>query len=234
MALVDAVYGVGAYPLEGTQAEKKRYAELLSNALAAEVAQGLRGMGFPNVKPLSGGPGEREFQGGLGPKRVDVSYADEKHGLLLAVSVKSICSRPYGKNLKNRFGDLCTEAINLHMRFPYSVVCGLFAMPEEANLDVSRNRPIATFQRARMLFGTITGRADYTSAGEKFEDFIMVLFNPLQPEPAPRPWVRLYVATHSLLPPPEITEAEYFERLRDLYNTRNPHAQIGAERLSDE
>ena len=58
-----------------------------------------------------------------------------RHGLLLAVSIKTINVQPYGKNLKNRFGDLCTEAITLHMRFPYSVVGALFAMPEDANRD---------------------------------------------------------------------------------------------------
>jgi hypothetical protein len=225
--LLDAVISAGEYRADGMQAEKKRYSEKLSAALANELAAGLRTIGFPNVRPMHDGPGEREFQGGLGPKRVDVSFADEKHGLLLAVSVKSICSPPYGKNLKNRFGDLCTEAINLHMRFPYSVVGGLFAMPEGADLDRSRLRPLSTFQRARMLFGTITGRADYTSAGEKFEDFVMMLFNPVQPAPAPGPWVRLYAASLLAASPGEISEAAYLAHLQDLYNTRNPHRPIG-------
>ena len=117
MPLLDAVRAAGLIPpLTAPQSLKKRYSELLSAALAVEVADGLRALGFTNVKPIRGGPGEREFQGGLGPKKVDVSYADERHGLLLAVSIKSICFEPYGKNLKNRFSDLCTEAVTLHMR----------------------------------------------------------------------------------------------------------------------
>jgi hypothetical protein len=48
---------------------------------------------------LPGGAREKAFQGGLGPKRVDVSYADERHGLILAVSIKTITSEPFGKNL---------------------------------------------------------------------------------------------------------------------------------------
>ncbi len=91
MSLLDAVKSIGAMPSPETpQALKKRYSERLSAALANEVADGLRSVGFPSVRPARGGPGEKEFQGGLGPKKVDVSYSDERHGLLLAVSVKSI------------------------------------------------------------------------------------------------------------------------------------------------
>jgi hypothetical protein len=227
---VDAVRAAG--PITAATAGqqfKKRYSELLSAALAVEVGEGLRAVGFPGVKPIRGGPGEKEFQGGLGPKKVDVSYADERHGLLLAVSIKSICSHPYGKNLKNRFGDLCTEAINLHMRFPYSVICALFAMPEDADRDITPMRRISTFQRATMLFGTISGRADYSSAGEKFENVTMMLFGPLR-EAGGEPWVRLLDAGTR----EELTEVEYFLRLRDIYNVRNPHTQVGVDVLRAE
>lgn len=211
------------------QALKKRYSELLSAALAVEVADGLRSVGFGNVKPYRGGPGEKAFQGGLGPKKVDVSFSDERHGLLLAVSVKSICAHPYGKNLRNRFSDLCTEAVSLHMRFPYSVVCALFAMPEDANLDIGPQRRISTFQRAMMLLGTISGRPDYTSAGEKFEDVTMMLFQP-RSEPNDEPWVKLYArGTRE-----QLSEQEYFERLRNIYNVRNAQSQIGVEHLKAE
>src|SRR5262249_42185336 len=138
VSLLDAVTRAGPPPgATASQSQRKRYSELLSRYLAEEVAAGLRQVGFPAVKPYPGQPGEKEFQGGLGPKRVDVSYSDERHGLLLAVSIKTITTSPYGKNLKNRFGDLCTEAITLHMRFPYSVVCALFAFPSAADEDTS-------------------------------------------------------------------------------------------------
>src|SRR5438552_1585085 len=102
MSLVDAVINVGSYlDMSESRARKKGYAERLSNLLANEVARGLRAVGFPDVKPDEQGGREKAFQGGLGPKKVDVSYADERHGLHLAVSVKSICYPPFGKNLKN-------------------------------------------------------------------------------------------------------------------------------------
>jgi len=69
MSLLDAVLATGPLPPDSApQAQKKRYSEVLSGNLALEVAEGLRAVGFPNVKPARGGSGERAFQGGLGPK----------------------------------------------------------------------------------------------------------------------------------------------------------------------
>jgi hypothetical protein len=225
MSLLDAIIRTGALPrADASQAEKKRYSELLSAHLAVEVADGLRAVGFPDVRPLREGPGERKFQGGLGPKKVDVSCADEQHGLLLAVSIKSISTPPFGKNLKNRFGDLFSESINLHLRFPYSVICGLFAFPSSADTDVTPGRPISTFRRAMKLLATISGRKEYTGPGEKFENVALMLFEPFSDE-ASTPWVRLFDAETER----EMGEQKYFLMLRDLFNARNPHAAIGAE-----
>ena len=102
-------------------------------------------------------------------------------------------------------------------------------MPEEANLDVTRLRRISTFQRASMLLGTISDREDYSSAGEKFENVTMMLFRPLR-EDQTEPWVRLFDSRTRA----ELTEQQYFQRLRDIYNVRNPHYQIGVEDLKAE
>src|SRR5947207_2355474 len=212
MALVDAIVATGPLPQgDVTQAQKKRYSEILSSHLAKEVADGLRVVGFPNVMPRRDGPGERAFQGGLGPKKVDVSYADEQHGLLLAVSIKSINFPPFGKNLKNRFGDLLTEAITLHLRFPYSVVCMLFAFPIEANEDLTKGRKLTTFDRAMKLFATVSGRRDYTDPGEKFENVAMMLFEPYSGKRG-KPKFQLFDARTR----EPMTEANYFLTLRKI------------------
>ncbi len=225
MSLLDAVIATGLLPPDSvTQAQKKRYSEILSSHLTVEVAEGLRSVGFQGIRPSRDGPSERAFQGGLGPKKVDVSYSDERHGLLLAVSVKTINFAPFGKNLKNRFADLCTEAITLHMRFPYSVVCALFAFPVAADEDVTEVRTLSTFQRATQLLATISGREEYTDPGEKFENVTMMLFQPAI-EAGPKPWVRLIDAETEN----EMTEQEYFLLLRNTYNKRNPHTAIDEE-----
>lgn len=230
MSLLDAVTAAGVIPPDSASREqKKRYSERLSRHLADEVADGLRSVGFAMVKPVRGSPGEKEFQGGLGPKKVDVSYADERHSLLLAVSIKTINFVPFGKNLKNRFGDLCTEAITLHMRFPYSVVCMLFAMPMAADQDVTRGRLLSTFRRACKLFATISGRRQYTDPGEKFENVTMMLFQPLANNGAPAA-LKLIDAESGR----DIPESAYFLKLLEIYNNRNQHAMIGAQAIPDE
>jgi len=70
MSLLDAVVATGPLPPDSTaQAQKKRYSEILSSHLAVEVAEELRANGFQKIKPAREGPGERAFQGGLGPKK---------------------------------------------------------------------------------------------------------------------------------------------------------------------
>lgn len=229
MSLIDAIIATGPLPSEDvTQAQKKRYSEILSSHLAREVADGLRRVGFANVMPQREGPGEKAFQGGLGPKKVDVSYSDEQHGLLLAVSIKSINFPPFGKNLKNRFGDLLTEAITLHLRFPYSVVCMLFAFPVASSEDVTKARRISTFARAMKLFATVSGRRDYTDPGEKFENVAMMLFEPTKGKRR-KPKFQLFDAKTGK----SMTAEEYFLSLRQIYNDRNPHAQVGEENLDE-
>lgn len=228
MSLRDAVLVTGPIPpLDAARSVKKRYAEVLSRHLAVEVADGLRRVGFPNVKPDRNGPHEKEFQGGLGPKKVGVTYSDEQHGLIFAVSIKSINFPPFGKNLKNRFGDLCTEAITLHMRFPYSTICALFAFPATSDQDHSierGRRQVSTFRRATQLFATISGRQDYTGPGEKFENVTMMLFHPVSADDSEQGNFDLIDAQNQQ----DIGESEYFSRLLELYNRRNPHALLDA------
>ena len=219
MGLIDAVRGTGEIPgLDASRATKKRYSENLSRHLATELAEGLRQIGFDDTRPSRDGTGEKAFQGGLGSKKVDVSYSDERHGLLFAISVKTICFPEFGKNLKNRFGDMCTEAITLHMRFPYSVVTGLFAFPVDADRDDSGSRKISTFKRATKLFSSLTGRRQHTDAPEKFENFTMMLFQPVDPNEI-EPSVKLFDSESGS----EISEDEYFQCLRDIFTVRNPH-----------
>ena len=219
MNLVDAIIRAGTIPSnDAARATKKSYSETLSRYLAEEVAAGLRSVGFPDVKPDREGVGEKAFQGGLGTKKVDVSYSDEGHGLMLAVSIKTICFPEFGKNLKNRFGDMCTEAITLHMRFPYSVVCGLFAFPVMADLDASRARKVSTFSRATKLFSTISGRRQHTEAPEKFENMTMMLFHPLT-ETISVPSVKLVEADAEN----EIEIEQYFSHTLEIFDRRNPY-----------
>jgi hypothetical protein len=77
-------------PPEAPQAEKKNYAERLSNESALAVAGALRALGLTSCQPERTRGRERQFAGGIGAKKVDVSFATEEDGLVLGVSIKSI------------------------------------------------------------------------------------------------------------------------------------------------
>ncbi|MCL5884909.1 MAG: hypothetical protein M1377_06145 [Deltaproteobacteria bacterium] len=132
MPITDAIRAAAPRPSDdASRAEKKNYAERLSNEVAKVLADRLRNFGVSDCQPGPEGGKERQFAGGIGAKKVDVSFATETAGLILGVSVKSISfpdprTKNYAKNPTNRRGDLLAEATTLHQRFPYAVLGGLF------------------------------------------------------------------------------------------------------------
>lgn len=263
MSLKDAVIRAGVIPPDtASQADKKGFSEKLSHELAIEVADALREFGFGSIKPerlvIDKGKHkgqikiikEKEFQGGLGPKRVDVSFSDDRHGLMLAVTIKTLNfpsfprikgSNPaefdfskkgkFSKNIKNRFGDLTTESITLHLRFPFAVVACLYVMPERSMEDKGDQMKSSTFERAAKLYGTISGRVAYGDPAEKFENVTLMLYRPLSDPARPENvWIRLYEAGSMN----ELSEAAYLTNLLEAYNQRNPHAMVGEFADEDE
>ena len=159
--------------------EKKRYSEQMSQVIAAALAEELRQRGLRGTRP--GGDGEegktgaeRRMSGGIGAKKVDVTWATEESGLLLAISVKCITGKDlktgnYQKNLINRRGDM-REAVTLHRRFPYAVLGGFLFFDKGAAEDSSEQRS-STFLNAHRAFRIFTGRADPAGRDEQYEAF---------------------------------------------------------------
>lgn len=177
---------------DASQAAKKRYSELMSEALAQAFAAELRDRGMDSARPAPPGVldqsgAERRLAGGLGAKKVDVSWATEEAGLILAVSVKSINfkdkrSNAFQKNLTNRRADLLMEATTLHRRFPYAVVAGFFFLDKDAEHDGTARRN-STFENVFPRFRLFSGRGDPAGRDEQFERlyFVLVDANPFQP-----------------------------------------------------
>lgn len=173
-------------PSTALQPEKKAYSEVVSRVMALAVAAELRKAGLEGARPTEGGldersGAERRMAGGIGAKKVDVTWATEEAGLLLAVSVKSINfkdkkTKNYQKNLTNRRGDLLFESITLHRRFPYSVLVGLFVLDEEAQQDLTDARR-STFQNAHDRLLMFTGQSDPAGRDEQFEHLYIGLLN---------------------------------------------------------
>ncbi len=104
----------------------------------------------------------------------------------------------------------------------------LFAFPIASHQDVTKARKVSTFDRAMKLFATVSGRRDYTDPGEKFENVTLMLFEPATGKRR-KPTFQLFDAKSRQLQ----TEEQYFLALRQIYNDRNPHAQIGEDSLED-
>lgn len=171
-------------PDSATQDTKRKYSEAMSAKVALAMADELRHGGMRDARPS--GPGEvgtsgaeRRLAGGIGAKRVDVSWATEESGLLLGISVKTINfrdrrSRNLQKNLVNRRGELLGEVLTLHRRFPYAVVAGFFFLDKDARLDETEKRK-STFKNAFPRLRLFTGRDDPTGRDEQFERLYLLL-----------------------------------------------------------
>lgn len=167
-----------------SQSAKKRYSERVSEVVAQAIAAELRYRGLKEARPAPPGVmdssgAERRMAGGLGAKKVDVTWATEEAGLLLAISVKSINFRDtrtnnFQKNLVNRRGDMLMEAVTLHRRFPYSVLAGFFFLDKGAENDHTVRRK-STFANAHSRLRLFTGRNDPAGRDEQFERFYLIL-----------------------------------------------------------
>lgn len=174
------------------QPEKKAYSETMSARIAVALAEELRARGMAEARPAEPGePGlsgaERRLAGGIGAKKVDVTWATEESGLLLGISVKTINFRDrrtknYQKNLTNRRGDMLAEALTLHRRFPYAVVAGFLFLDIGAKDDGTAKRK-STFENAFPRLRLFTGRQDPAGRDEQYERLYLVLVdaNPCRP-----------------------------------------------------
>lgn len=191
--LIEAIKAAGRKPADDApQGEKNPWGLKISTTLALAIAQELRERGMEGARPGEpGDPGrsgaERRLAGGLGAKKVDVTWATEESGLLLACSVKTIMFRDkqsggFQKNLTNRRGDLLFESTTLHRRFPFAVVAGFLFLDVGAASDYTERRN-STFQNVFPRFRLFTGRADPADRDEQFERLYVLLVdsNPFAP-----------------------------------------------------
>ena len=166
--------------------EKKAYSEKISNVVALAIAEQLRERGLSDARPAPSGESdksgaERRMAGGIGAKKVDVTWATEEAGLLLGVSIKTINFRDsrtknFQKNLTNRRGDMLFEAVTLHRRFPYAVLGGLFFLDHGAASDGTERRR-STFLNAHTRLQLFTGRDDPGGRDEQYERLYIVLLD---------------------------------------------------------
>lgn len=190
-AIDAALRSLPVKPADTASREAKRlYSEGMSAAVAVAIGAELRRRGCKEARPAepgeTGGSGaERRMAGGIGAKKVDVTWATEESGLLFGISIKTInfrdsTTKNFQKNLTNRRGDMLIEAVTLHRRFPYAVLAGLFfldagAATDHVRDDGGKERRRSTFLNAHQRLKLFTGRRDPHDRDEQFERFYLIL-----------------------------------------------------------
>lgn len=94
---------------------------MLGRALADELRDRL-----PQFK--YGIVGEQKVSGALRSVNADVSEIHPIDGLRLAIELKPV-NLAVGRAGRNRFGDIRTFAVNLHLKFPFCVIGGVLVIP---------------------------------------------------------------------------------------------------------
>ncbi len=181
-SLALAIREVGAQPADDAkQADKKRFSERLSRALAQFFADALR-PDFRGIKPDAAGQGhESRAKGEQTRAKIDVNYSTPELGLGLGVSVKTINAKDSGrftKNFTRADKEFRAEAAEIHIRQPYAVLVGVFFLPYEAALDGSdEKRQPSSFASAVQQFRTRNGRSTPQDRADTFELFFVGLYH---------------------------------------------------------
>ena len=111
---------------DSLDASRKKAAQIrLSNSLARAFVRDLR-VELPTLKNVA--IGETKVSGALRTVNADVSETHKLDGLRLAVELKPV-NLAVGRAIWNRFGDIRTFAVNLHLKFPFCVVGGVLVIP---------------------------------------------------------------------------------------------------------
>ena len=183
--LAAALNGLAPKSEYAASARKKgAYSQDMSNVIALALGEALRQRGMreamPGVTEGNGRSGsERRMAGGIGAKKVDVTWATEECGLICAASIKTINWRDkksgnYQKNLTNRRGDMLFESVTLHRRFPYAVLLGFLFLDIGSASDDTETRE-STFANAHHRLKLFTGRDDPGDREEQYERLYIAL-----------------------------------------------------------
>lgn len=125
--ITDSIRAFSAYVQQqrGLMAGPKKAAQIrLSNALGRALLHDLE----ERLPHLKGVVGETKVAGALRTTNADVSESHPLDGLRLAVELKPV-NLAVGRAIWNRFGDLRTFAVNLHLKFPFAVIGGVLVIP---------------------------------------------------------------------------------------------------------
>lgn len=144
-AYVRAAGTLGASPKKAAQIR-------LSNVLGRALKQELEAR-LTKTKVVAG---ERKVAGALRTVNADVSEIHDIDGLRLAIEIKPV-NLAVGRAIWNRFGDIRTFAVNIHLKFPFCVVGGVLAFPtfEEVGTKAAKEAVEDEIEAAEAVDGAV-------------------------------------------------------------------------------
>lgn len=124
--------------------------------------------------------GERKVGGGLRAVNADLSEMTSEDGLTLAVEIKPV-HLAVGRAMWNRFGDIRSFAVNIHLKFPFAVVGAVTTYPTRERAASGRDDQWKSTEhliaRAVARFGKAGGRDREDQAPYLLEGTAVVVFD---------------------------------------------------------
>jgi hypothetical protein len=166
-SIQDDIIGVSAYVRRQStlaRGPKKASQIRLSNALARALAGEIE----KQQPSLTGRlvTEEQKVAGGLRTANADVSESHILDGLRLAVELKPI-NLAVGRAIWNRFGDIRTFAVNIHLKFPFAVVGGVLVIPTYEETGTREALAAEVEEIAESEGGNAAEEVDQSSADTK-------------------------------------------------------------------
>lgn len=152
---------------------RKRAQLVLGAGLGRAAAADLK----TRLPKLTARTAETPVGGALRVVKADVSEFHHLDGLRLAIEVKPV-NLAVGRAIWNRFGDIRTFAVNLHIKFPFAVVGGILAIP---TLEWKEGREYKTehlIERAADLLSRSAGRQSVGDLPHLLEGVALVAYDP--------------------------------------------------------
>jgi len=169
--------------------------------------------------------GEHAVSGALRVSKADVSEMDSLDGLRLAIEIKPV-NLAVGRAIWNRFGDIRTTAVNVHLKFPFAVVGGVLTIPTyEVTKKGKKKSTVQLIGRAVDRLERAGGRRTEGDAAHLLEGVAVVIYDPETP------------GLHANIPPRNspVRWENFLGNMADTYNARFGTAalEVAAEEAKD-
>lgn len=155
--------------------QKKRVQLRLGDALGTHLAHEIE-QRHPELTDLL--VGEHKVHGALRTANSDVTSVEITDGVRLAVEIKPVYLA-VGRAIWNRFGDVRSFAVNIHLKFPFAIVGGVMPIPTyEWNDDGTKKSTVHLVERLIRRFELIGGRTSDGDPPHAIEATTVLLFDP--------------------------------------------------------